>query len=387
MQKEKLTHLERFSNLGTLSRFTFDTLDARGRGDVASQGNFTQVYQTALTFANDPKGWLLLLGPTGSGKTHVACAIANHRLGMRQPVFYIGVSDLLDHLRSAFSPSSDLSYDELFERVKNTPLLVLDDLGTGSTTPWAQEKLEQLFDYRFNTGLPTVITTDIPLEKLNERLYRHFSDKELCQMCTIYPVGVGDAKQSPLQLEMLRRMTFDHFDCKRLNLSSEQRQNLRQAFQLAKEFASSPEGWLIFQGVNGCGKTHLAAAIANYCIAHGKPVFFVVVPDLLDHLRSTFSPESKMSYDEFFEQVKTAHLLILDDFGQQSATPWSQEKLYQLINHRYNAMLPTVITTCASLEEIEVRFSSRMVDPKLSLEFYISAPDYRGDIRPVQRGK
>jgi DNA replication protein DnaC len=78
-------------------------------------------------------------------------------------------------------------------------------------------------------------------------------------------------------------------------------------------------------------------------------------------------------------------MLILDDFGQQSATPWAQEKLYQLINYRYNAMLPTIITTCASLEEIEVRFSSRMVDPRLSLVFNVIAPDYRGDIGPVRK--
>lgn len=395
LQKEKLTYLERYSNLGTLSRFTFDTLSSKGpeslraeRGNlIASQENFTQVYQTALAFVNKPKGWLVFLGPTGSGKTHLACAIANHRLAMGQPVFYIGVSDLLDHLRSAFSPSSDLSYDELFERVKNIPLLVLDDLGMGSATPWAQEKLEQLFDHRFNTGLPTVITIDVSLEKLNERLRRHLDDKGFCQICTISPLVGSEAEQSPLQLELLRMMTFDNFDCKRLNLSPEQRQNLRQAFQLAKEFASNPEGWLIFQGVNGCGKTHLAAAIANYRLAQGKPALFVVVPDLLDHLRSTFSPESKISYDEFFERIKTAPLLILDDFGQHSATPWAQEKLYQLINYRYNGMLPTVITTCASLEETEVRFSSRMVDPKLSLVFNIIVPDYRGDIRPVRRAK
>jgi len=126
---------------------------------------------------------------------------------------------------------------------------------------------------------------------------------------------------------------------------------------------------------------------SNYRLAQGKPALFVVVPDLLDHLRSTFSPESKISYDEFFERIKTAPLLILDDFGQHSATPWAQEKLYQLINYRYNGMLPTVITTCASLEETEVRFSSRMVDPKLSLVFNIIVPDYRGDIRPVRRAK
>jgi DNA replication protein DnaC len=111
----------------------------------------------------------------------------------------------------------------------------------------------------------------------------------------------------------------------------------------------------------------------------------VVVPDFLDHLRSTFSPESKVSYDQLFESVKTTPLLILDDFGEQSTTPWAQEKLYQVINYRYNAQLPTVITTCLSLEEIARRFSSRFVDPKLSLVFEITAPDFRGDKRP-QRG-
>ena len=385
LQEEKLRYLERYSNLGILSKFTFDTLSPEGKGDTVSQGYFPKIYQAARTFADNPEGWLILLGPTGCGKTHLACAIANHRLGMGQPVFYIGVSDLLDHLRSAFSPSSDLSYDDLFERIRNIPLLILDDLNAGSATPWAQEKLEQLFNHRFNASLPTVITSDVGIEKLDKRLGPHLADGEFCHTYTISPITESEMEQSPLQLKLLRRMTFDNFDCKRLNLSPEQRQNLRQAFQLAKEFASNPDGWLVFQGVNGCGKTHLAAAIANYRMAQDKPVSFVVVPDLLDHLRSTFSLESKISYDEFFEKIRTAPVLILDDFGQQSATPWAQEKLYQLINYRYNAMLPTVITTCASLEELEVRFSSRMVDPRLSLVFNIIAPDYRGDIRPVHK--
>jgi replicative DNA helicase loader DnaI len=393
LQKEKLRYLGKYSNLGSLSRFTFDNLSPKGKPayhskqSEESQEHFAQVYHAAKAFADEPEGWLVLFGPSGCGKTHLACAIANHRLSLGQPAFYIGVSDFLDHLRSAFSPTSDITYDELFERVKNTPLLVLDDIGTGSATSWAQEKLEQLLNYRFNAGLATVVTTDVPIEKLDERVRGHFTDNEFCQVYVISPVVTSEARQSPLQLELLRNMAFDNFDCKRLNLSLEQRQNLQQAFNLAREFARSPEGWLIFQGVNGCGKTHLAAAIANYRLAHSEPVFFVVVPDLLDHLRSTFSPESKVSYDEFFEKIKTSPVLVLDDFGEQSTTPWAQEKLYQLINYRYNARLPTVVTMCFSLDEIETRISSRMVDPKLSLVFNISTPDYRGDVKPARRTK
>ena len=387
LRKKKAEYLEKYSNLGSLSQLTFDNLSPKGRGaNAISQERFAQVYQAAKAFADNPDGWLVFLGPNGSGKTHLACAIANHRLSLGEPVFYIGTADLLDHLRSAFSPTSDTTYDELFEQVKNVPLLVLDDLTLGSATAWAKEKLEQLLQHRFNTRLATVIITDIPLERMDERLRGHLVDNEFCQVWTIES-ALPLESHGGLELELLRSMTFDEFDHKRLELPLEQRQNLRQAFNLAVEFARSPEGWLIFQGVNGCGKTHLAAAIANYQLAQGKPVFFVVVPDLLDHLRSTFSPDSKISYDKFSEKIKEVPLLILDDFGEQSATPWAQEKLYQLINYRYNARLPMVVTTCLSLDEIETRISSRMVDPRISLVFNITAPDYRGNVRSTRQAR
>jgi DNA replication protein DnaC len=186
-------------------------------------------------------------------------------------------------------------------------------------------------------------------------------------------------RYSGLEMKLLQKMTFDNFDWKRVNLPPDQRQNLEQAYRLALDFAKSPENWLVFQGVTGCGKTHLAAAIANYRLKEGKPAKFEVVPDLLDHLRFTFSPESQVSYDQLFEEVKNAPLLILDDFGEQSTTPWAQEKLYQIINYRYNARLATVITTRYSLDEIDSPISSRLADPKISTLWNITAPDYRTD--------
>jgi DNA replication protein DnaC len=392
LRKKKTEYLQKYSNMGSLSQLNFQNLSPKGKTRHRSQRSeefherFAQVYQAAKDFADNPQGWLLFSGPSGSGKTHLACAVANHRISLGEPVFYIGTADLLDHLRSAFSPTSDTTYDDLFEQVKNVPLLVLDDLTLGSTTSWAKEKLEQLLQHRFNARLATVITTDVPLEKMDERLSGHLINNEFCQVWTIEQASPFES-QSGLELELLRNMTFDNFDEKRLELPTEQRQNLRQAYSLAVEFARSPEGWLIFQGVNGCGKTHLAAAIANYQLSQGKPVLFVVVPDLLDHLRSTFSPDSKISYDQFSEKLKETPLLVLDDFGEQSATSWAQEKLYQLINYRYNARLPMVCTTCLSLDEIETRISSRMVDPRISLVFNIIAPDYRGNVKHTRQAR
>ena len=381
LDKGRQIHLQRYSNLGLLTHLTFDNLEPQGRsGNPINQEQFRRAYDAARAFAKEVTGWLILVGPSGCGKTHLAAAIANERLSHGYPVFFITTPDLLDHLRSAFNPASEMPYDEFFDRVRNSPLLILDDLGAQTSTLWAKEKLDQLMNHRFNGELPTVITTSTPIEQLEERIRTRLTDPKLCHICVVEEKLPSSLEYAgDLGLALPKSMTFDNFDWRRVNLLPEQRQNLEQVFRLALDFAKSPDGWLVLQGDTGCGKTHLAAAIANYCLQAGKPALFVVVPDFLDHLRSTFSPESKVSYDRLFESVKNTSLLILDDFGQQSTTPWAQEKLYQVINYRYNARLSTIITTRCSLDEIDSPISSRFVDPKISLVFNIIVPDYRTD--------
>jgi len=379
-EKECQARLERYSNLGALTRLTFDNLIPQGRsGDIKNQERFAAAYQAAKVFAAEPKGWLILVGPSGCGKTHLAAAIANERINRGYPAFFITTPDLLQHLRSAFSPDSEIPYDEFFDRVRNSPLLILDDLGAQTSTPWAKEKLDQLLTYRFNSRMPTVIVASTPIEELEERIRTRLTDPKLCQVYTLEEEQTPSPDYTQELPELLRSMTFRKFDSRRVNLLPEQRENLGEAFRLALDFAKSPDGWLILIGDTGCGKTHLAAAIANYCREASKPALFVVVSDFLDHLRYTFSPESKVSYDQLFEAVKNAPLLILDDFGEQTTTPWAQEKLYQVINYRYNARLATVITSRCSLDETESRLSSRLADPKISVVWNIIVPDYRTD--------
>ena len=386
-QKEKLSRIQKLSNLSALARLNFDTLQLSGKKSSAADNRFTAAYQAAKSFAQEPKGWLVFVGLVNSGKTHLACAIANEQVCMGQPVFYISTADLLDHLRATFNSNADMQHDEIFERVKTIPLLVLDDLDIGVTTSWGRGKLEQLLQYRYNAQLATVITTTT-VGNLDEAIRGHMGDDDFCHLFVLDEAGSQSLRKlSTLELPLLKNMTFESFNPKRLNLPLEERQNLEQALKIAMNFAQSPEGWLVFQGVNGCGKTHLASAIANHLKRSGRSPLFIVVADLLDHLRAAFSPESTISYDELFEEIKKCQVLILDDFGEQSATSWAQEKLYQLMNYRYNARLATVITTCLLLDDIESRFSSRMVDPSISLVFNIMAPDYRGDTKSKIRRK
>jgi DNA replication protein DnaC len=154
---------------------------------------------------------------------------------------------------------------------------------------------------------------------------------------------------------------------------------VQQAFQEAYAFAQSPKGWLVLIGPNGCGKTHLAAAIANQSLSDGAVVLFTVVPDLLANLRATFASTATEAYEERFAKMREAELLVLDDLGAHQSSPWANEKLFQLLNYRYNSCYPTVITANKQgLSSIDERILSRISDTALAVTIIMNgAIDYR----------
>ncbi len=170
-------------------------------------------------------------------------------------------------------------------------------------------------------------------------------------------------------LDAFAALNFSNFDA---NIPG-----VREAFSVSREFARHPEGWLLLMGGFGCGKTHLAAAIANEALERGISTYFAVVPDLLDQLRAAYAPSTELSFDERFEQIRGAALLVLDDLGTENTTQWAREKLYQIFNHRYNYRMPTVVTSNVELDLIEPRIRSRLCDASLCRQIFIQAEDYR----------
>ena len=386
--------LRALSNLGIMERLTFDLFMPDGVGlSEEVRFNLRAAYDVCHSFAMDPKGWIVLLGGFGCGKTHLAAAIANHRIALGHSAIFVVVPDLLDHLRSTYAPNSIVGYDDRIESIREAPLLILDDLGAHNSTPWAQEKLYQILNARYNSRLATVITSNQGLEELDPRITSRLVDPDLSQVYEIIAPdfrqpGAGRGAPSLSALSLHKAKTFDSFSTRASELSSAERDNLRNAITRSRSFAEAPSGWLVLSGTYGCGKTHLAAAIANYVESkRGRIPMFVVVPDLLDHLRATFSPSSPTTLDKLFEQVKSTSLLILDDLGTESATPWAREKLFQLLNHRYEARLATVITTSDSIDQIEPRLRTRMLDTTRCTVFAINVPSYRGSLTQSARPK
>ena len=143
------------------------------------------------------------------------------------------------------------------------------------------------------------------------------------------------------------------------------------ALETAKEIEPSGRG-LYLWGPAGTGKTHLAVAVAR---AFGNALF-VNTLFLFDALKTSYNTQAPC---EVFESARWAPLLILDDLGSERPTGWVQERLYALLNTRWDEMLPTVYTSNYAPMAIEgiigTRSASRVLGTCLTIE--IDGPDHR----------
>ena len=381
------------SHLDELKGLTFESFQPQGRsklGKLQSE-SLEWAFSRAKQYASSLDGWFLIMGGYGCGKTHLAAGVANYAVGMGVATLFLTVPDLLDMLRFSYD-SEDTTFESRFDEIRNAPLLVLDDFGTQNATGWAQEKLFQIINYRYINKLPLVVTTNLDMDEIEARIRSRLQDPSLVTQIHIQApdfrrksFDAGHPELSSLDQHAAR--TFATFiDRREDGLAPDELRSLEKALKAATTFASKQNGWLVLTGSYGCGKTHLAAAIANSLADKGNPPLFIMVPDLLDHLRATFSPSSSVSYDRRFDEIRTAPLLVLDDLGAQSTSPWAKEKLHQLFNYRYNAELPTVITIEVNmLESLDERLRVRLLDERLCTICTITAPAFHGG--KSKRGK
>ena len=119
---------------------------------------------------------------------------------------------------------------------------------------------------------------------------------------------------------------------------------------------------LLISGTKGTGKTHIAAAIANYLLHRGTAVICMTERNLFGKIQDTFQRnkgfgEHGQTESQIRNIYETVPLLIIDDLGKEKASEWTLATLYAIIDGRYDRAMPTVITTNYDTESLVQRLT------------------------------
>lgn len=137
----------------------------------------------------------------------------------------------------------------------------------------------------------------------------------------------------------------------------------RIASEVADWWYEQPSPWLVLAGGLGVGKTGLTIGLVKKCLADGRSALFRPNVELLSDIRATYRTRDGTDPDEaaLMGACKSVDLLALDDIGSERVTGWAQERLYEILNHRYNERRRTILVTNLGPEELEDHLGSRIL--------------------------
>jgi len=123
----------------------------------------------------------VISGSVGTGKTHIAAAIANHLLRLGTAVICMNERSLLGKIRSTYSgqdsSSGGLNESEILNTLLHVPLLIIDDLGKEKASEWTLATLYAIIDGRYENAMPLIITTNYDMQNLINKITPTGKDK------------------------------------------------------------------------------------------------------------------------------------------------------------------------------------------------------------------
>ncbi len=141
---------------------------------------------------------------------------------------------------------------------------------------------------------------------------------------------------------------------------------------------AEPRG-LYICGSTGTGKTHLAIGILRGLIARGFDGVYYNVVDLLDAIRATYDPNAPGAPKGRLTQELNRQIFVLDDFGVQKTSTWVADRLYALINRRYQDCKTMIITSNIMAKDLPLKVENRLASRIIEMcnDIDIKADDYR----------
>lgn len=192
----------------------------------------------------------------------------------------------------------------------------------------------------------------------------------------------------------LKRRQFNYY----LNsLSVNPQKGQEQAFDAITAFTENylsekkPDGLLLVGGV-GSGKTFMVSSVVNNIVdqkyeknilwsktptddylrrmSHDynwflnciDDVCFISVTELFEKLKTSIASQETWFYDKMMQHLKTVELLVLDDLGAEKSSEWTKSVLFEIIDYRYNELLPILVTTNCPPKELKEKIGDRNFD-------------------------
>lgn len=239
----------------------------------------------------------------------------------------------------------------------------------------------------------------------NAKIPQNYLDiKYFCESCK--DTGFVDGKKCSCLTDLMKSIaykemcddfplescTFQKFDLsfypeetdEKIKVSS--KRHMAEIFDFCQNFADdfSPHSQnLLMYGETGLGKTHLSLAIAGKVLEKGYGVIYGSAQNLLSSLENEKFGRSndKISSER---SILNCDLLIIDDLGAEFSTPFTLSAIYNIINSRLLARKSVIISTNLSLEELEKKYSKRVLSRIIGNYTYLI---FSGkDIRQLKNG-
>lgn len=162
---------------------------------------------------------------------------------------------------------------------------------------------------------------------------------------------VNRLKDASLMGERFQRAKFENFQITQYN-----ERNLKLCRRYAERFDEmvAKKQSLLFWGNVGTGKSFAAACIANYLLDRGVPVMMTSFVKLLSLIQNGDEKEA-----DIISRLNSAKLVIFDDLGAERNTDYALEKIYNIIDSRYQRELPIIFTTNLTITEMKNETDNR----------------------------
>lgn len=155
---------------------SFDNFIASNEGQAKALAT-AKAYAESWEQMHERGAGLIFSGKAGTGKTHLACAIANSVIDLAVPAKFTTVTNMMRVIKETYSKDSDDSESKVLQRLSDVPLLVLDEAGMDYGTDFNKTLLFEVLNSRYENVNPTIILTNLDATALKEYLGERVVDR------------------------------------------------------------------------------------------------------------------------------------------------------------------------------------------------------------------